>query len=407
MSKAVLVVYACAVAVTTAEGALQLLFPPYLEGYGYSLPAIGALTSLFGILRLSSRVPVGAAYRPSRAKRQLAIALGAFSLATSGFALAAGNPIAVVGLTMAHGFAFGSLGTLILAVVIDLTGGQRAGAVMGWYTAALSSGYALGAFAGGWLADAAGTPAALALLGALPVAAALAVVALPPFAGPPHPVGRGKGLRGLLEAGTRLDGRVWLAFAIVVYINLLADSVDTFFPLFGLSIGLPLASVGALKGLKSGSATFIRFVSGVVFSYLDYRAINVWAVIVSAAATVVLPWVSTFAAFAALFTVLGLTRGVLRVTSAATVAELRGEGRDVGLASGVYNAGLDIGGIAGPALGGLLGNAFGLPAMFQIVAVASVAAYFTVALSSRAGRSTLRIGLRAPGARPADPTRFG
>jgi predicted MFS family arabinose efflux permease len=103
----------------------------------------------------------------------------------------------------------------------------------------------------------------------------------------------------------------------------------------------------------------------------------------------------------ALFIVLGLARGILRVTSAATVAELRSEGRDVGLASGVYSAGLDFGAIAGPALGGVLGNALGLAGMFQVVGAASVAMYFAVALASPAGRSALRAGLRAAAPRPA------
>lgn len=366
MSRAILIVYACALTATTAEGALNLLYAPYLEERGYSLGGIGALSSLLAVFRLASRVPAGTAYRPSRARAHLALALLALSVATSGFALAGGHRIGVGVLTAVHGFAFGSVGTLILAVVIDVTGGRAAGTVMGWYTAVLSTGYALGAFAAGWLADTTGAATALALLGALPAAAAIAVFALPPFEGPHQ------------------------------YINLLADSVDTFFPLYGVAMGLPLAAVGTLKGLKSGAATLIRFVSGAIFRYLDYRAVNVWAVILSGAATVVLPRVSAFGGLIALFVLLGLTRGILRVTSAATVAELRPEGRDVGLASGVYNAGLDVGGIAGPAVGGALGTVLGLPAMFQIIGVASVLMYFAVALASAAGRSALRAGFGVP-----------
>ncbi len=396
MSRAILIVYACALTATTAEGALNLLYAPYLEERGYSLGGIGALSSLLAVFRLASRVPAGTAYRPSRARAHLALALLALSVATSGFALAGGHRVGVAVLTAVHGFAFGSVGTLILAVVIDVTGGRAAGTVMGWYTAVLSTGYALGAFAAGWLADTTGAATALALLGALPAAAAIAVFALPPFEGPHQSVKRGKGLRGLLAAGAALDARVWLACTIVVYINLLADSVDTFFPLYGVAMGLPLAAVGTLKGLKSGAATLIRFVSGAIFRYLDYRAVNVWAVILSGAATVVLPRVSAFGGLIALFVLLGLTRGILRVTSAATVAELRPEGRDVGLASGVYNAGLDVGGIAGPAVGGALGTVLGLPAMFQIIGVASVLMYFAVALASAAGRSALRAGFGVP-----------
>jgi hypothetical protein len=81
----------------------------------------------------------------------------------------------------------------------------------------------------------------------------------------------------------------------------------------------------------------------------------------------------------------------------AQIAELRAEGRDVGIASGVYNMGLDIGAIVGPAVGGFLGDVFGLAAMFQLVAAASLVAYFAVALTTPQGRAALAIG----GARPA------
>ncbi len=176
--------------------------------------------------------------------------------------------------------------------------------------------------------------------------------------------------------------------------------IDTFFPLFALSVGLPLTAIGVLKGLKSVGSTAIRFVSGIALYYLDYRSINVWAIILTAVAAFLVPWFSGFGAFAALFVAAGLARGILRVTSAAMVAELRGEGQDIGLASGIYSSGLDLGGIVGPAVGGVLGNVLGLPAMFQILALSSVVAYFAVALSSAAGRASLRFGFRAPAHRP-------
>jgi len=55
-------------AVTTAEGTLGLLYAPYLDRYGYAVPAIGTLSALLAIFRLVSRVPSGATYHPERAK---------------------------------------------------------------------------------------------------------------------------------------------------------------------------------------------------------------------------------------------------------------------------------------------------------------------------------------------------
>src|SRR5205814_9693636 len=75
-----------------------------------------------------------------------------------------------------------SLGTINLAVAIDISGGRRAGAVMGWYTASLSLGYAVGAFSAGAVADRFGVEAALLWLGLLPLIAMAAVVLTPALA---------------------------------------------------------------------------------------------------------------------------------------------------------------------------------------------------------------------------------
>nr|MBA3746787.1 MFS transporter [Solirubrobacterales bacterium] len=392
LSVPVLIQYVIAAACTTAEGTLLLVYAPYLDGYGYALPTIGTLSALVNVFRLLSRVPVGAAYRPARARRQLVLWLLVFAAATSGFAFAGGLLPLVVLLTVVHGFAFGALGTINLAVVIDLTEGRRAGATMGLYTAALSTGYALGAFAGGALSDVFGIPVALALIGLLPALLAPLVLARPALSAQPHVLEHGPGLGGLWRAHRDLDVRVWLAFVIVLYINLVSDAVDTFFALYGLAIGLPLAATGALKGLKSGAATFIRFISAGVFRVVDHRAVNFWGVLLMGAATFAIPFLGSFLALAVVFVVAGVCRGLLRVTSAAMVAELRAEGRNVGVASGVYNAGLDIGGIIGPALAGVVADAIGLAPMFQVIAAGSVLAYFAVALSTARGRAALGLG---------------
>lgn len=381
---------------TTAEGTLLLLVPPYLDSYAYPVSLIGVIVALFYTTRLASRLPAGAMYGAARAKPQLALALAAHAAATGGFAFADGELVPVLVLALVHGFAFGSLGTLVLAAVIDLTGGRRAGTVMAWYTAALSTGYALGAFVGGALGDAFGIPMALLVVSALPLLAILAVLALPKFHGAPHAEERAPGLRGFLAAAGRVDPRVWLAFTIVLYMNLVSDSVDAFFPLYAISIGYPLAAIGALKGLKAASATVMRFAS-LGLRWIDHHAINVWGVVIMGVATFTVPYASGPVAFGALFVVLGLCRGILRVTSAAMVAEIRREGRDVGLSSGIYNAGLDIGAMLGPAAGGVIAGAVGIPAMFQLMALSSLGLYFGVSLSTAAGRASLRAGL--PGGR--------
>jgi predicted MFS family arabinose efflux permease len=388
----VLLIVACAV--TTAKGTLEIVYPPYLAGYGYSLTLIGVLTSLFAALQLASRVPVGIAYRAERAKRQFALALAVFGLSTSGFAFANGQAIPVIVLSVLLGFAFGSIGTLGLAIAIDVTGGRRAGSSMAWYTAAISLGYALGSVIGGSLAETVGIAATLALIGLLPLASAAAILALPDIEGAPFPVDRGQGLRGLFAAAGKLDRRVWLAFVIVLYINVLSDSTDTFFPVFAPAIGISLAVVGVLRAFKSGAAIFIRSTGVILLRFVDYRTVTLIAIVAASAATFAIPLSASLVALIPIWIVLGLTRGVLRATSAATIAELRNEGRDVGLASGIYNSGLDIGAIVGPALGGAIATVFGIGPMFQVIAVVSLIAWLAVALSSPATRAASGLARR-------------
>ncbi len=398
-----LLVYALMILMTTTEGTLGLLLPPYLDGYGYGLSAIGVLVSMLSVSRLLSRLPSGAAYGAAKAKRQLVIGCVGLSLGTGGFVLADGQLVPVVALSLVHGFSFGALGTLVLASFIDLTGGRRAGAIMAWYTAALSTGYALGAFVGGALGDVLGIPRALLIVSALPLVGALLVLALPRFHGPPDAPPRAPGVRALLAGIRGLDPRVWLAFAIVLYVNLISDAVDAFFPLYGLAAGLALSEIGVLKGLKSAAATFIRFASLGIMRVVDHRTINLWGIVVMGIGTLAIPFLGGFLALAVVFVVLGFCRGILRVTSAAEVAELRREGQDVGLAAGVYNAGLDIGAIIGPTIGGVVASAVGIPLMFQLMAVVSLIAYFAVALSTAPGRESLRRGASLPRPAPRRP----
>ena len=409
LGRGILLTYFVCVVTTTTEGVQNLLFPLYLDQHGYALAAIGTLSSLLGVMRLASRVPIGARYRGSRAKWQQLFWLALFLVSTSGYAFVHGDLALVVAVTVLHGFAFGALGTINLAVAIDISGGRRAGVVMGWYTAALSLGYAAGAFLAGAFADRIGIDATLLWLGLAPLIAMVAVWLTPPAADAQRAAAATgvalwrRGLRAFLA----IDGRVWLAFTIVLFLNVLSDSTDTFFPLYGTAIGLPVAYVGLLKASKSASATVIRFFSGAVFRFLDYRAINFWAVLLFAASTFAIPLVPAPVAGPVLLVIFlgaGLCRGILRVTSAATVAELRAEGRDIGLSSGVYNSGLDLGAIVGPAAGGVLAAGFGIPLMFQLLAGGSLVLYFAVALSSPKGRAALTPSFRSGrSGRPGTP----
>jgi hypothetical protein len=63
---------------------------------------------------------------------------------------------------------------------------------------------------------------------------------------------------------------VWIAFFVTLYINLVSGVVLTFFPIYGLAIGLTLTQVGFLQGIHGAAASVVRFLSGIVFRFVSY-----------------------------------------------------------------------------------------------------------------------------------------
>jgi MFS family permease len=129
-------------------------------------------------------------------------------------------------------------------------------------------------------------------------------------------------------------------------------------------------------------------------------------VIVSGLAVAGLSTVQAFALLAVAWALIGVARGLLRVASGALVMDTAGDSDgERGAASGVYLAGLDIGKILGPPLGGVGVQLAGIETTFLLVAVAFPAAYLLAmaALPTRP-RSTRRAASAArsdPSTRPA------
>ncbi len=67
--------------VTTAEGGMNTIMPPYLDREHYSVEQIGFVTALFALLQLASRLPAGALYNGARARRLLVLRLSGSSSA--------------------------------------------------------------------------------------------------------------------------------------------------------------------------------------------------------------------------------------------------------------------------------------------------------------------------------------
>jgi len=286
---------------------------------------------------------------------------------------------------------------------------------IGWYVGIQSLAKAVATTLGGLLAQVIGVQQAMLVLSVLPVvAAALIVVSLPGVdAEPPGEIGavvdkpravarsetgsswtsrsrmssRSRTTIGAAMAGLRrfatMPAAVWAAAVVAIYLNVMNGLLGSFFPLLGLSLGLSVALIGTLSSTRSALSALSRFSAGWLLGRVAARRILPALLAISAGTVAILPSVSSYLLLVPVFALNGLSRGLLRVTTvAAAMTVIRRD--QAGAAAAAMTAGLDVGRMTGPLIGGLVASLFGLPAMFRAVPLAFLALYLV--LSPLAGR---------------------
>ena len=392
--KNLVLVYLVIFFITMAKGTTNVIFPPFLETRAYAVSMIGVLTSLFAVSQLAARLPAGMLYAPRRARLTLSGGLLVLGLTAIGFILF--KPLAALAtLIILNGFAFGVITTIALALCIDAKPPDYpGGAMMGWYTSAIAGGYTVGQPVGGFLTDKFGYWAGFGSTAAFSLVAIAVILSLPNLGQAVSPAATSHVQKQRSRWKFNIDprqipGGVLLATMIVFFVNLMFRSLHTFFPLYALAIGINLTQIGFLRSSLSLAATVVRPFSGKLFEVIHHRRVTHGAMAVAAGAVILSPILSgSMPLLFALFVLMGLSRGLARVTSATMVAESndRAGGGRAGVWSGVYNAGLDMGSIAGPAVGGYLASLMGIPAMLAVIPSVALGTYVVITLSLRRKR---------------------
>jgi predicted MFS family arabinose efflux permease len=383
-------VYASVFLFTAGMSSLQILIPVYLSGTGRLGPAaIGLIIGVFGVASLAARLPVGLAYSAHRATAFLVLG-GALSALAFALVPATENPVVLTVLMGLNGVGWSIASTSQLALLVARPpGGVSTAVAMGWFAGATAFGN-IAAVLGGATADLIGLRPTFFILAVTPLVAAILMVrgvasAAVVRAEPAEPQPR---LR-LRHHLTGLPLAVWVGVLVMFFINSLNALTNTFHPVLALASGLTLTQIGALSSTRSWASSSSRFGSGPLFSRFDAALFTLPLVVLGTLATCAIPSVRTsFLLQLPLFALAGVSRGLLRVTGSADAFDsAAGDDRRHGVIAALLYAGLDVGKIAGPVVGGVVAGLWGIATMFQIVPLVFLALYLALALPARyAGR---------------------
>jgi MFS family permease len=363
--------------VAVAASMTGATFPPYVRASGYDVATVGFLVSVYSVMSLASRLPAGAL---AAGRRSHLVAVGAtalFALSTAAYALA-GDLASFTVIRVLNGFAYGVITTVNMALLMEAIDqpGRRASAT-GWYLGWIAAGHAAGGFLSGLMVDHLGYHTAYLLI------AVVIVVGLP-FSlarGAPPPTARG--LAPPARPGSRVPWRAALSLTLLIpafqgfTLNALSQVMWTFYPLYGLSVGLTLTVLGVHAGAFSTTSMIARTLVGQIGDRVSYRLIGTLSLFATAALTALVPLFSTFLPLLLLNVLLGALRaGALVGSMVAAFEYAGGDARKRGMAAGVYTFASDVAMVGAPLIGGLMAEQIGLDGTFWALPTALMALYF-------------------------------
>ena len=394
----VLLLYVLATLSTTSNGSMTFVLPLNLDRLGHPLPLVGTVVALIGLGSLLSRVSGGAWYRLARARWLTAASFALMGCSTIALGLDDTVPFQAFFAGL-HGFSFGLATTFMLALLIDIRPPEDSAATtMSWYTSAIAAGYTLSALLGAQSIERLGYGPAFFTSGLVALAATVLTLRLrlpreapTPAALDPRVTPRRVGWRRTVR---RLPAGVWLGTLLGFYLTFIADTYQTFYPIYAVGIGVSVGTIGLLKVVHSIASTGVRFAGAGLFRLVPVAVVNHTMTIMMALALLSVTFVTGDALLMVMFVILGACRGLLRVTSATMVAEERGRpGVGAGLVSSIYNAGMDLADLLSPPLVGALAAVLTIPTTFMVVGIALPATYYAVWFAVRTGRR--RSGVQA------------
>lgn len=380
-------------AVAMQANSASTVIPPYLDHMGVPVALLGTLISLSPVFALASRLPVGLAYRQSRARLLLSLAILAMGSTNFLYSLAFDSVTFAI-VQALNGFAYGAVTTLYMAFFVDsLAPDENRNHAMGYYVGGLALGYSTGNFFGGLIADHWGY-AATFQLGALLSLVALALLRFL------HAPGGAPGARAKTREQAKLTSKDSLkallqpelatVVLVALFLNALHQMGGVFISLYGLAVGMNLTQIGIVRAAYAGCNAVTRPISGHVVNKFGHRGLSYFGLPLQSAILMLIPLFTGFGAILFVYVASGLLRAIVIVANAVGLVQDVPESRvRRGLASGIYNAAGDLGNILGPSIGGLIAQATGVASVFVVGSLGSTVLFFIgVLLIRRLGDAT-------------------
>ena len=367
------------IAITVQNNVPSLIIPPFLQQLQFPVATIGSLISLSPILALASRVPMGMAYKKSRARMLMSI--GIVAMAVSNFLYShAGNALAFALVHGINGFAFGAVTTLYMAFYVDsLPPDENRNHAMGYYVGCLAAGYSIGSFVAGYVADRFGYAVTFYVAALL----SFFCLVLIWFAGGTSTRDSAKQERiapPTLRLGdlfkAALEPEMAGVIVVALFLNIIHQMGNVFLPLYGLAVGLTLTQVGVIRAFYSLCNAITRPLSGFVVNRFGHRRLSYGGMPLQSGIMMLVPAFTDFGTLLALYIAAGFMRAVALVSNAVGLVQDIDETKvPRGATSGLYNAAGDLGSILGPSMGGLIASFTGIAGLFVVAPVGSTALF--------------------------------
>ncbi|HXG51673.1 MAG TPA: MFS transporter [candidate division Zixibacteria bacterium] len=354
------------IAVTVQSNSATTIIPPFLDELRVPVAGIGTLVSLGPIFALASRLPIGMIYERGRAR--LLIVASVLTMGATNFAYSLASDALTFAIVQAlNGFAYGALTTSYMAFYVEsLPPEENRNHAMGYYVGTLAVGYSTGNFFGGWFADRFGYDSTFQAAAFLSLVPCVLLWRLHVPEGPAKRGGAkaaGAGVRGSWRA--LLEPELATVAAVALILNLLHQMGGVFISLYGLSVGMSLTQIGAIRAAYAGCNAITRPISGHVVNRVGHRGLSYAGIPLQSAILMTIPLFTGFGAIMTAYVSSGLMRAIVIVANAVGLVQDVDENRvRRGVASGVYNAAGDLGNILGPAVGGLIAHAAGIGGVF-------------------------------------------